>query len=476
MEQVNIPEEVLNKQTISNDTSTIEGVDISENLNRQTISNDTSTIEGVDISGDLNNKMINNDISKKELSNLVLFATTKSVSSLGTSIYSFAISLYILKVTGSGTSFALSILISTLPRVLLGPIAGSISDRIDRKKMIVSLDFLSGVVLLMLLFLSNLFGLQITFIYSATFLLAIINTLFNTCFSAGIPKFVTDRKLVKINSYNSAIESGSSILGPVLAGMVFSFVPMNIFILVNSIAFILAATSEIFIDFNFNKSQQDDISTDTISIITIGRDIQEVYSFIRSSQLLSLLVPISMSINFLLTASLSVVLPFLIINVLGMTSSQYGFIEGAFAAGMLIAALVVGKLPEKEKKRKGLVIGIIGMGLTVFIMGIFGIKILQINHIISFTIFIILALLFSFFNLSINIPLSVTVQRYIPGYMLGRVMGLIGAISTGLVPIGIILAGVSLDIIPAYIIFFVTGVYFIVVAFFMSRCNALKEY
>jgi MFS transporter, DHA3 family, macrolide efflux protein len=456
MEEVNILEEVLSKQTISNDIITSEEVNITEDaLNKQTISNDIST---------------------KEMSNLILFAASKFVSLLGTNIFSFAISLYILKVTGSGTSFALSILISSLPRVLLGPIAGSISDRVDRKKMIVGLDFLSGVVLLILLFLSYLFGLQIPFIYSATFLLAIINTFFNICLSAGIPKLVTDRKLVKINSYNSAIESGSSILGPVLAGMIFSFVSMDILILVNGIAFILAAISEVFIDFNLNKSQRGDISTDTFSIKTIGRDIKEVYSFIRSNQLLSLIIPFSVSFNFLLSASLSVVLPFLIINVIGMTSSQYGFIEGAFAAGMFIAAIVVGKLPEKEKKRKGLVIGTIGMGLTVIIMGIPSIKILQINHIISFTTFILVALLFAYFTLSINIPLLVTAQRCIPDYMLGRVMGLIGAITNGLVPLGIILAGVSLDIIPAYIIFFVTGIYFLAAAFYMSRCNALKEY
>lgn len=434
-------------------------------------------MEEVDISGEVLNKQpISDDISTKEMSNLVLFAASKFVSLSGTNIFSFAISLYILKVTGSGTSFALNLLISTLPRVLLSPVAGSISDRIDRKKMIAGLDFLSGAVLLMLLFLSCFFGLRIPFIYSATFLMAIINTFFNTCLSAGIPKLVTDKKLVRINSYNSAIESGSSILGPVLAGIVFGFVPMDTFILVNSITFILAAISEIFIDFNLNKSQKEVITTDTISIMTIGRDIKEVYSFIRSNQLLSLIIPFSMSFNFLLAVSLSVALPFLIINVLGMTSSQYGFIEGAFAAGMLIAALVVGKLPEKEKKRKGLVIGTIGMGLTVFIMGICGIKILQINHIISFTIFILMALLFAFSNLSINIPLMVTTQRYIPGYMLGRVMGLIGAISTGLIPVGIISAGVLIDVIPACIIFFATGIYFIAAALFMGRCNALKEY
>ncbi|MHB8129637.1 MAG: MFS transporter, partial [Mobilitalea sp.] len=135
----------------------------------------------------------------KEMLNIILFSAGKLVSLLGTYLYSFALSLYILKVTGSGTSFAFSILIGTLPRILLSPVAGSLTDRINKKKMIVVLDFLSGAVVLTLLVSCILYGIKVPFIYLSTFILAVISTFFNTCFSAAIPRLVSDRKLIKIN-------------------------------------------------------------------------------------------------------------------------------------------------------------------------------------------------------------------------------------------------------------------------------------
>lgn len=433
---------------------------------------------------DYRSKIILNETNKynkqentMEKFNLILFSAGKLVSLLGTYIYSFAISLYILRVTGSGVSFALSILLGTLPRVILSPVAGSLSDRVDKRKMIVALDVLSGVIVLLLLASSILYGLKLPFIYTATFLLAIISTFFNNCISAAIPKLVTDKKLVTINSYNRAIDSGSQVLGPILAGMAFGFVSMNLFLLINGISFILSAISEIFIDFNLNKSRNEQKADGNINIKTILSDLREVFAYIKETKFLLLLVLFSMTFNLLLTASLTVVLPFLIINILGMSSIQYGLIEGAFSVGMLLAALIIGKLPEKDKKLKSLTLGIIGMGLTMVMMGVPGLGLFRsMNIYIIFGIYIIMCLLFAFFLLMVDLPMAVVMQRTIPEHMLGRVMGVLGMISSSLMPLGIILAGVTMDIIPAYILYFIAGIYFVASGVFIFKHKAMQEY
>ncbi|MBH1940808.1 MFS transporter [Mobilitalea sibirica] len=415
--------------------------------------------------------------SSKEKFNLILFSLGKTVSLLGTYIYSFAISLYILRVTGSGMSFALSILIGTLPRVILSPVAGSLSDRVDKKKLIVILDFLSGTVVLALLTLSFLYGLRIPFIYIATLLLAIISTFFNTCFSAAIPRLVYDHNLVKINSYNRAIDSGSQVLGPILAGLVFGFVSINLFLFINGVSFLLSAISELFINFNLNSSTNQQKPTGNMSMKSIGEDIKEVFAYIKTNKVLCRLIPFSMTFNFLITASLTVIFPFLVINTLKMSSIQYGLIEGAFSVGMLFAAIVIGKLPEKEKKRKDLTRGIIGMGASLIIMGLPGLSFLSgLNTHVVFSLYLIMAVTFAFFLLLVDLPLQVVTQRSIPEHMLGRVMGILAMISSSLMPLGIILAGVTMEIIPAYFLFFITGFYFILSALFMYKSKAMQEY
>lgn len=423
------------------------------------------------------NADINGIYQPKEKLNLILFTLGKLVSLLGTYIYSFAISLYILRITGSGTSFAFSILLGTIPRVVLGPIAGSIADRVERKKMIVGLDFLSGIVVLSLLGLSLIYGLRLPFIYATTFILSVISTFFNTTFSAAIPRLVFDKNLFKINSYGRAIDSGSSIIGPVLGGLVFGIISMNLFLFINGISFILSGISEMFIDFNLNKLKEEEKNVSNMSMSVVWRDMKEVLAFIKSNKILCVIMPFSVSLNFLMVSILSVVLPFLVNNVLGMSSSQYGIIEGTFSVGMLIAAIVIGKLPEKEKKLKGLVLGILGMGITTTIMGIPGLEIMRSFNInMIFGLYIVVVFLFSFILLMIDMPLTVLIQRTIPNNMLGRVWGVIGTISSSLMPLGIILAGVSLDLIPSYILFFITGIYLIIAAAFMYKNKGMQEY
>jgi len=413
----------------------------------------------------------------KEKLNLILFSVGKLVSLLGTYIYSFAISLYILKITGSGTSFAFSILLGTIPRVLLSPIAGSIADRVDRKKMIVVLDFLSGIVVLSLLGLSQIYGLKLLFIYATTFILSVISTFFNTTFNASIPRLVFDKNLLKINSYSRAIDSGSSIIGPVLGGLVFGVVSMNLFLFINGISFILSGISEMFIDFNYNRPKEEDKTISNMSMLTVWQDIKEVFTFIKGNKILRVIIPFSVSLNFLMAAILSVVLPYLINNVLCMSSAQYGVIEGTFSVGMLIAAILVGKLPEKEKKLKGMIFGILGMGITIILMGIPGLEVMRSFDVnVIFGLYIVVVFIFSFILLMIDMPLTVVVQRSIPNNMLGRVWGVIGTISGSLTPLGIILAGVSLDLIPSYILFFVAGIYMIIAAIFMNKNKSMQEY
>jgi MFS family permease len=414
----------------------------------------------------------------KEKLNLVLFSMGKLVSLLGTYIYTFSISLYVLKVTGSGTSFAFSILVGTIPRVLLSPIAGSVSDRVNKKKMIVGLDFLSGFVLLGLLTMTVIYGVRLPFIYATSFILSLISTFFNNCFNAAIPSLVTDKSLMKINAYGRSIDSISQIIGPVLGGAVFGLISMKLFFLINGISYILFAVSEMFIDFDFNKARVKKVDENVkLSLGTVWMDIKEVVKFIKGNQILCIVMPFSISCNFFIAASFSVVLPYVINNVLKMSPTQYGMIEGAFPVGMLLAAIVIGKLPEQSKKRKSLFIGIMGMGVACIIMGLPLVdKYISFNLQFLFLLYMVVLFVFAIFIIMLDMPLMVVMQRTIPNDMLGRVMGVIGTISAGLTPLGILLAGVFIDIIPAYTVFFVTGIYFMIAAFVMYKSKAMQEY
>jgi MFS family permease len=190
--------------------------------------------------------------SRNEINNLLLFSTGKLISIFGTSIYSFAMGLYVLNMTGSGLSFAATLVLGIIPAIIINPFAGVIADRFDKKKMVISMDLLNGIMLIAVFFLSSFYGLSIPVIYITTFMLTVFTTFFGVSLEAAKPNLVSLNRLMDINSISKIIDSFSSILGPMIGGMVFAFVDVKLFIIANGISFIFSAICEIFIDFKFN--------------------------------------------------------------------------------------------------------------------------------------------------------------------------------------------------------------------------------
>lgn len=106
----------------------------------------------------------------KELLNIGLFSIASFISVFGTSIYNFAISLYVLNITGSGLNFAMTLVIGALSTVIVNPFAGVLADKINKKLLAVITDTLNGMLLLVLYILTIGHPLSLSMIYLSTFI------------------------------------------------------------------------------------------------------------------------------------------------------------------------------------------------------------------------------------------------------------------------------------------------------------------
>lgn len=170
--------------------------------------------------------------------NISLFTAGSAVSALGTYMYNFAIGLYVLKLTGSGTSFALAILFGMIPRIILSPFAGALADKLDRKKMTVIMDLFSGLLMIGVFSISRMTPLTLWIVYASSALLTVFNTFFSVSLGASVPNLVDGKRLMKINSLRSTIDSSTSLVGPLLGGLVYSAIGIQFFLLVNGISFV----------------------------------------------------------------------------------------------------------------------------------------------------------------------------------------------------------------------------------------------
>ena len=105
---------------------------------------------------------------KRATYHLWTFTISKIISSFGAQVYAFAISFYILQMTGSATSFATNLICSILPRTLIAPFAGYVADNYSRKTIVITAQIATTLAIGGLLAVSLTSGLSLIAIYTTT--------------------------------------------------------------------------------------------------------------------------------------------------------------------------------------------------------------------------------------------------------------------------------------------------------------------
>ncbi len=393
--------------------------------------------------------LVLNNINKRECANFGLCSLGFFISLFGSSIYTFAIGLHVLNITGSGLSYAITIVLGTIPMVILNPFAGVLADKLEKKKIVVLMDLLNGVLFLTLYLLSTRYGLKLSMIYISAFITTILTTLFNISFQAAIPNIVSERLLMSLNSVDKILNSTSTILGPMIGGLVFAKVDIRFFILINGISFIFSGIIEIFINFKFNINKEPKESNKEINF---KDDIKEGIKYLFNNKEIVGIYTIFISLNFATGFSITVPLPYIVNNILKLGSEYFGIIQGAFSIGMIIGAVFVKKIYSKVSYKKLLLnMSTVMSFLTVTI----GLPLLWINKFSNFefliyycTVMTIIGIVIAF----VDIPLFYILQTLIPDEYRGRVLSIGLSAAKACVPVAVILSGALINkIMPVYI-------------------------
>ncbi|WBV50512.1 MFS transporter [Bacillus cereus] len=416
---------------------------------------------------------IENKNRNQELRNMCLYSFGKTVSIFGSSIYSFALGLYVLHITGSALNFAITLILGTIPMIVMNPFAGVIADKVDKKKLVICMDLLSGSLLITVYIFSSNYGLDLFTIYATTFLITVFTTFFGIGLEAAKPNIVSKERLMSINSISKIIDSISLILGPMLGGIVFAVFDMKIFIIINGISFILSAISILFINFKlFEQNINEECSIRKINFI---EDIKEGYSYLMERKSLKNTFSILISLNFFLGFAVTVPLPYIINTVLDLGSKQFGMIQGTFPVGMIIGAILVKKITDRFSY--AYLLKKLSFMLTVFMI-ISGIPVLfksfEVNDFVYVITYCVVMFFLGLIIVLIDIPIAYFMQKEIPDEYRGRVLSIGLSISKMMLPIAMALSGLLLNYIPAYMITIVGGILYLIVIKVSSNCFILE--
>lgn len=280
--------------------------------------------------------------------NFLLIMIGQIISLFGNAILRFALPLYLLGKTNSVIIFGLVSACSFVPMILLYPVGGLIADRINKRNIMVILDFLTaGITLLFTIALGKID--LIVLILVMLILLYGIQGAYQPVVQASVPLLMSRDDLVKGNAAINLISSLASLTGPVAGGAVYSFFGLYPILYVSILCFTLSAIMELFIKIPYKKQT---LSAGILK--TAFLDLKESLEFMGKERPVILKISlIAATVNLFFSALINISLPVIITQLLGFSEETgnrlFGYAQAVIAAGSLTGGLLAGILSGKQK-------------------------------------------------------------------------------------------------------------------------------
>lgn len=359
------------------------------------------------------------------------------VSLFGNSILRFSLSLFVLDQTGSAAAFGGILAVSMIPTVLLSPFGGLLADRVNKRNIMVILDFTTAAVIAVFaLFFVN--SESLLPIGAAMVLLSVIQSFYQPSVQASIPALTSDKNLAGANGTVVQVNALSNLLGPIIGGFLYGFLHIDTILFISGVCFFLSAVMELFLRIPFERREKSG------KILRTAReDLSGALRFLThdNPQLFKLLGIVA-ALNLFLSALIMVGLPYLIKIYLGLSSQLYGFAEGALAVGSILGGCLAGLVAKKVdflKSHKLLLIA----GLALLPIGLAVIS--DRRAFVSYAVILLSVIACMCCAALFTIFAQTFAQRVTPGHLLGKVASLITVMSICALPAGQAMYGFLFD-------------------------------
>lgn len=387
--------------------------------------------------------------SRKQMIKLILTTIT---GNFGSSILSFIIGLLILKKTESALNFGISQVIGPLVALVLLPFVGSVIDKYN-KKIVIVIAQLFSIVSLILYALSLNSNAETNLIntYMLLICLKVADQFLNNAFSSSVKRVVCEEYIQKVKSFQQIASSGVYIISPILAVFLLTKLKLIHFVLLEAVIEFITILIVLFINFNLIKTEESDNNEEK----KVLKMFVEGIRYIRDKRVLVFIIFFAMFINFLF-ASVSVGLPYVLINEIKISDYLYGIINAAFPVAIIVSSIILSMMDDIESPLEFSFKWLRG---TVGVLLFLGIALLFKLSIFSYSIiFMIFAFGVNFVGNFVNTPVFVWLTKAVPHEYQGRVFSIIETGCQLLMPLGILFYSILFDNFKSANIFIISGI------------------
>jgi DHA3 family macrolide efflux protein-like MFS transporter len=367
----------------------------------------------------------------KSLKTFLVIWTGQLISIIGSGLTGFGLSVWIYSQTGEATPFALNALFYNLPRILLSPLAGSIADRYNRRRIMILTDTAAALTTLGAAGLLFAGTLRVWHIYLITALSASFSSFQDPAYGASITMLVPKKDLARAGGIQQVGGAVQSIVIPLLAATLYATIGLRGIILIDFGTYFFAVGALLLVRIPQPERIMKDAAEEERR--SLWRDASFGWRYLRARPGLFGLLWYYAAVNFFL--NLSGVLSGPLILSFG-TEVELGVVQMAGGGAMLIGGLLIGTWGgPKKRKIEGVILAIALSSLGYFLAGLRA----SVPYVAAGE-FVIL------FFIPISAALSQAVwQTKVPPDIQGRVFSIRAMIAWSIIPTANMVAGPLAD-------------------------------
>ena len=349
------------------------------------------------------------------------------VNDIGDWLLLVALPVYVFIQSGSGSATAILFVVELVAALVLGPVGGSLVDRWDLRRTLIATNLAQAVTLAPLLAVT---GDRIWPAYLVVGAQALLTQINNPASAALLPRVVAPDQLTVANAANSTSASLARLIGSPLGGLAVGLGGIGTVVLIDGLSFIAVAIATAFV-----RADTAPITSDATTGAEVTPGVRAGVSAIRAHRSLRALILVE-ALGQIAQGFFLVLFVVFVVRRLHGGGVDVGVIRGSMAVGAIISAAVIARFAKRFGPITLLTAGFLGMGV---------ISMLFWNAPTLTTELWVYMVVFGLSGIpgaAMGIGLFTAVQRFSPSGMLGRVVGMSGALDALARAAGSLLAGV----------------------------------
>lgn len=366
----------------------------------------------------------------KDLKTFLILWSTQSLSQLGSAMTGFALTLWLYEKTGSALQTALLAVCSYAPYVVMSIFAGALSDRWDKKKVMLVCDTLAACCSVVVLALLKADLLLPVHMYILNALTGLMNTVQQPASDVAMTMITPKEYYQKTSGLRSLSASLVTILNPILATALYALAGMDIVIYVDLTTFAIAFLSLLFgVKLSVPEKREEAEKESFLETVRAG------LVCLRKNELVLVLILFLAGVNFVASA-FDAVLPALILPRKNGGEAVLGMVTSCAGIAMFVGSLIVTVLPAPKNRIRVIYLTMLfSLGTENFILAFTDLPVLWcVGQIIGWLLVPVM-----------SANLDVILRTTIPLDMQGRVYSCRNTLQFFTIPIGLLFGGFMVD-------------------------------